>query len=381
MRIAHICPLVGEQPGGSERYVTNLSSHQAENNDVSIYTTTCHREREGTFREGDVTIHRFYSPFKIWNIDTVSFILMHLLKSNAEIYHIHSYLYSVSFQGVLAKLLRQRKGILHLHGGIGPLPYSSGFLKRFVKNAFDASIGSFVIKNCDIVASVSHNDLEYVSSRYKIPPDRLAHLPNAVDVLKFRYEPSIPDTRDPLVLLYIGDFEPWKGLNLILHWLQKKSHYGGRDITMRFVGQGTLETKILENKRILDMKDNGVRIELLGAKPHSEIHRVLKSADALILPSYWEGLPTVLLEAMATGTPVISTPVGDIPRLIQDRITGLLIDRSISSLDAAVSKIIDSEHFLREMTLRARNLVATSYSFSSVSALAEKYYSRVVDYA
>ena len=62
MKIAHICPFVGEQMGGSERYVCNLSKQQSKDHDVHIYTTTQILEKVGTSHSDGITIHRFYSP-------------------------------------------------------------------------------------------------------------------------------------------------------------------------------------------------------------------------------------------------------------------------------------------------------------------------------
>ncbi|MDF1541068.1 MAG: hypothetical protein P1Q69_19380, partial [Candidatus Thorarchaeota archaeon] len=87
MHIAHVCPFVGEQYGGSERFVVNISKYQAKENDVHIYTTTRYIDCVGTRVIDGITIHRLYSPASIWNVEPISFALRRIANSKADIYH------------------------------------------------------------------------------------------------------------------------------------------------------------------------------------------------------------------------------------------------------------------------------------------------------
>ncbi len=77
----------------------------------------------------------------------------------------------------------------------------------------------------------------------------------------------------------------------------------------------------------------------VGPKPHDEVLEMLKRMDALILPSYSEGFPLVVLEAMACGLPIISTPVGSVPDMIDDDGGVLIKLRDSDSIKDAVEKI------------------------------------------
>ena len=99
MRVAHVCPFVGEQMGGSERYVFNLSKAQSHKHDVHIYTTTKYANKVGTSITNGVNIHRIYSPIVIWNVNPMVFALRYFAKSMPDILHIHSHLYIfITFQ-------------------------------------------------------------------------------------------------------------------------------------------------------------------------------------------------------------------------------------------------------------------------------------------
>ena len=89
------------------------------------------------------------------------------------------------------------------------------------------------------------------------------------------------------------------------------------------IGDGPLMDKIKEFRDANHLQEN---IILTGWINHNDLPRYLNEFKLLILPSYTEGLPNVILEAMACGTPVITTNVGAIPDIIQDEHTGFIMD-------------------------------------------------------
>ena len=266
--------------------------------------------------------------------------------------------------------------LLQLHGGVGPPPYRTTFLKRTMKRIYDSSLAPFILRNSDVIASVSSQDLQYLISHYNISNGKLRHVPNCVDIDEFRFS-GRDLRRDEPVLLYIGDLERWKGLNLIYEWLLKENKTPAHHFTFRFVGQGSLYSKLEHLKRSIDAKQNGIKVELLGQKAHSEIPRIMANSDALVLPSYWEGLPTVVLEAMAAGLPVVATPVGDIPILLKNGENGLLIRRNVESLDSALHYVLNRDPKLGILARGARRLVEAQYNIGCVYNTLNSIYSEI----
>jgi glycosyltransferase involved in cell wall biosynthesis len=103
----------------------------------------------------------------------------------------------------------------------------------------------------------------------------------------------------------------------------------------------------------------------------------MRNADALVLPSYWEGVPTVVLEAMASGIPVISTRVGDVPNFITHLENGLLIDRTLGSFEKAVSTVLNDASTVELITHNARRLVEMEFSIARVSQGIEAIYAEI----
>jgi glycosyltransferase involved in cell wall biosynthesis len=376
MKIAHICPFMGEQLGGSERYVFNLSKKQSMEHDVHVYTTTHHLRRSGTHRLNDITAHRFYSPLNIWNINPLAFMLKSLSNSECDVFHIHSYLYSTSNQAVLAKILKRKKALLQIHGGIGAPPYGTSWFKRTVKQLYDLSLGRFTIESSDIVASVSQRDLRLLSMHFSVPEDSIRYIPNAIDTELFRPANRERDS-EARTLLYVGDLERWKGIDTLIEWITKWDGQDGRELKVRFVGQGTYYSRLLDLQERLLKGNDGAKIEVVGQRPHREIPALMQEASALILPTRWEGMPTVVLEAMASGIPVITTRAGDIPSLIEDMKTGLLIDRSFDSFKDSIRTVFENRRKVREIVRNARSVSESRFSFSRVCEIVSALYSEI----
>lgn len=378
LRISHVCPFVGEQMGGSERYVSTLSKVQSKSHDVSVFTTTNHLDRVGQSENNGITIHRSYTPATIWNINPLTYMLPALVKNESDVFHIHSHLYLTSNQAVLAKLMKKRRALLHLHGGVGSPPYRVSWPKMVAKRVYGSTLGKFTIKNSNIIASVSQTDLEKIAIAYSIPRKRLCYIPNAVDTDKFK--PRANNKQDERTLLFIGDLEPWKGIGSLINWIQS-GDWPNDCFNLRVVGKGTYLPYLLALQEKLSKKANGVSLEVLGPRNHREIPGILNESSALVLPSYWEGLPTVILEAMASGVPVISTRVGDVPKLIEHRKNGFLIDRSFASFQESVKSLFDEDSLIRRIINNARRLVEHEYCLARVRQITDNAYNSVLSHA
>ena len=244
------------------------------------------------------------------------------------------------------------------------------------KKFYDTTLGRFTIKNSNLIASVCQQDLNYISNNYSISEDRLRYIPNAVDTMMFRPTENNGSERD---FLYVGDLEKWKGVGLLLKWIStyiRDSNNPG--FTLRFVGQGSLSTAIQKFTNTRLFCESQVKIEVMGPKNHKEVVDIMRSSSALILPSYWEGMPTVLLEAMASGIPAISTPVGGVPELIDHMKTGILINHSYKSFCQAITTVIEDRKKVHEISKNARDLIVREFSIDRVANLLKDTYTELL---
>lgn len=169
------------------------------------------------------------------------------------------------------------------------------------------------------------NDLARELHQYDIARDNAVVIYNGVDAELF-YPQSIDAARHALglpsersILLYVGNLKASKGIfDLLNAFSSLPSNIQGHLV---FVGEGP-EKKAL-NRRVTDM-GLGEHVTLVGGKPHDELGRWMAAADALVLPSHAEGVPNVVLEALACGTPVVATAVGGTPEVLPS-FAGLLV--------------------------------------------------------
>ena len=109
------------------------------------------------------------------------------------------------------------------------------------------------------------------------------------------------------------------------------------DVELSFVGDG--EARQVLQKTALELGVNA-RVRFIGRRPHGELRTFMNAADVLVLPSHAEGIPNVLLEAMACGCPVVATRVGGIAEIVPDECGELIAVRQPAALARAICNVI-----------------------------------------
>jgi glycosyltransferase involved in cell wall biosynthesis len=122
---------------------------------------------------------------------------------------------------------------------------------------------------------------------------------------------------------------------------------------------------------------------LEGAVNQDAIRQFYASADAFVLASFAEGIPVVLMEAMAMELPCVATWVNGVPELIRDQIDGLLVPPSdTGQLKLAIERLLDDEQLRRRLGQSARRRVVEHYNLhTNVDRLSEVFHRRLVENA
>ena len=146
------------------------------------------------------------------------------------------------------------------------------------------------------------------------------------------------------------------------------------DVHLVVVGDGPLRAQVHAAVAASPARD---RVHLLGLAPHDEVPAHLRHADVFVLPSQYEELGSVLVEAMASGLPVVANRVGGIPALVRDGVTGRLVERGdVAGLAAALTDALTDRRTTRRTREAARAHVDTAYSWP---VLAERVHDVYVD--
>jgi glycosyltransferase involved in cell wall biosynthesis len=149
---------------------------------------------------------------------------------------------------------------------------------------------------------------------------------------------------DSFSLLFVGTLERRKGITVLFDALAKLDHRMPLEVFLAGIGPSESELRGLAGTHPF-----AGSIHWLGAVEHGALADLYCAADAFVLPSFAEGTPTVMLEAMASGTPAIVTRVGGVPDVIEHGRNGLLFDPGD---DAALKELI--EQLVADRTLGPR---------------------------
>ena len=170
---------------------------------------------------------------------------------------------------------------------------------------------------------------------------------------------TLPLNNRPSLIGYIGRLSPEKGVLQLVRALPAilRDH---KDLRVCIGGAGQLKEGIETSLQAEEISD---RIDLPGWISHDELPHYFNRFRLLILPSYTEGLPNIMLEAMACGTPVLATPVGAIPDVIQDGITGFIMENN--SPECIAENVIRALNHanLPQIAENGRKFVEEHYSF------------------
>jgi glycosyltransferase involved in cell wall biosynthesis len=143
----------------------------------------------------------------------------------------------------------------------------------------------------------------------------------------------------PLEILNVGRAVPVKGQSLLIEALGELARRG-IDARLTIVGDGPQAPELRELARRLGVTD---RVEFAGAVGQDAILGFYERADVFATPSFAEGLPVVLMEAMATGLPVVATRIAGVPELVEEGVSGLLVTPGrVDELAAALERLIRS---------------------------------------
>lgn len=202
----------------------------------------------------------------------------------------------------------------------------------------------------------------------RLPGDRVITIPTAVDTQKCRRRCKPAEARsqlglptdDRVVIGAVGRLAEQKGYPYLLEAVALLSD-DYPDLTVALAGDGPSRPSLIEQARSLKIAD---RVHFLGFR--ADVQPVLDASDIFALPSLWEALPLALLEAMATGLPVVGTTVAGVPEVIVPGETGYLVPpRDIRAFAESLRPLLDSRDLRQRMGQAGRERVIRFYNEAS----------------
>jgi glycosyltransferase involved in cell wall biosynthesis len=193
------------------------------------------------------------------------------------------------------------------------------------------------------------------------PRARLLTVPSQVDTARFHPPVTAPARLGPARLLVVALLRPVKGVEYLLHALAIVR--ARRPVALDVAGDGPNRPELEALARRLGLQD---AVRFLGRQSASRIAELMRGADLLVVPSLSENLPVVIIEAQATGLPVVASDVGGVRELVDERSGQLVPAADPAALAAAIEAVLarPTAYDRTAISIRAKE----SFGFEAIGA-------------
>jgi glycosyltransferase involved in cell wall biosynthesis len=352
MKILHLISSKGFF--GAENVVVNLAKEQKKNLDVCVGVF---RDRREPHTEVAIEAERNGIKTEIFDcagkIDIMTIKNIRKTIKEKEIDIVHSHGYKSNIYGILASRKTKVKSIATCHNWSMTDPK----MRKY------RHLDLFFMKKFDKIVAVSNRLKEQIESS-GVKPDKISVIDNGVDIRQFvceeydsLFKKKIGANNSKSIICSIGRLVQEKGFFHLLKAFKdiKKSI---PDTRLLIVGDGPLKEAL--GKAALEL---GISEKVTFAGIRNDISKILAITDIFVMASLDEGLPMVLLEAMAAKKPVVATRVGAIPDIIEDGQSGILVASGNElELSFAVSGLLLDKHKVDCLAEEGLKMIQEKYS-------------------
>ncbi len=294
----------------------------------------------------------FFYPFKL-----ASFIK----SQNIDVIHAHNS--TAWFYSVFAGIITQR-----------PLVYTEH--DRSFPSSFKIRTLHFLFSKRSKVVAVS-NAIKKELKRFEWVRD-VQVIFNGIDEKHFsplskeekmKHRENMGFSRDDVLLINVGRMDRLKNQSVLLRVLKKLPV----QTKLLLVGDGENYQKLKDKTKIWGLED---RVFFFGKR--RDVNKLLRISDIFVFPSLSEGLPLAIIEAMASGLPIVASDVGGIPELVKEKVNGFLIKpTSFNSIEKAIFNLINNSSLKEEMGRNSERLFKESFTLSSMCKAYMEIYQKV----
>ncbi len=303
-----------------------------------------------------------------WDWQVATNLLQVCRRERVAIWHGHDY--KSNALGLLLRRFWPMRLVTTVHG----------WVKQTCRTPLYYKIDKLCLPRFDAVLCVSDDLRDHCVAR-GVPADRCSLIENGIDTVEYsRPESSAKNraanVRSRFVIGAVGRLSEEKGFDILIRSVHRLVQ-DGVNVELRIAGDGDAKSGLQRLITELGVSD---RVQLVGHV--ADTRGFYDAIDVFALSSRREGLPNVVLEALAMEVPVVATRVNGVPRLIRDGATGILVEPdSVDALAGGLTRILDDQDLRGNMAAAGRREVESNYSFTArmekVRAVYDRLLSRV----
>ncbi len=361
--------------GGVERRIIETTKRLQPQADISIYSGT----KAGFKEPATINAINFvpcYSTDRIFPLDNWFFnrsLTKKAANLNADIFEAHA-VSGYGFPKTLKKLGINKPFVHTIHGVLADeyeQAKKNGYpsFRDRIANYFMhrlAELEKKTAKDASLVVTISNYSLEKIQQHYDVDVSKVRIVPNGVDIEKFKPTENATAIKqrfglgsEPCVL-FVGSLIPRKGLPILIE-AAKKIVKQKSDTKFLIVGEGPLRPQLTLSLESANLSGN---FRFLGNLKDDVLIAVYNCSDVFVLPSIQEGQGIVLLEAQASGKPIVGFDVGGINEAVRSGETGLLVNRGSSDeLANALLRFLSDKSLREKMGANGRRFVAENFTW------------------
>lgn len=362
------------------RFVLDLAAHMTDEFDITVLAPAAPGAKSREVLDGVKVIRYHYFPIHKWETLCYPGAIVPRIKEKKIRALLVPFLFA-SLYFHLMKLL-PHYDIVHAHWLIPQGIVQSFFRKPYIVTGHGGDVVSLnkgIIRMLKVRCLKKAKQVTVVSEHLKNKVQELAPEINpkvismGVDASKFGRQHYVPDyfgQGEKKVVLFVGRLAEKKGVTYLIEAMRHV------DALLAIAGDGSLKKELERQGKDVDKMVGWNKVKFLGAKTHEELKAIYASADVFVCPSITakggdqEGFGLVMLEAMASGLPVVASNSGGIPQLIKDGVNGFLCEeKSAAQITDAISKLLNDEK-LRKSVLVESGKTIKEYDYC---AIAERY--------
>jgi glycosyltransferase involved in cell wall biosynthesis len=356
--------------GGITTAVNNLMGSNLKNEyDLRLVTNSNHRPMN---KKGVIDLH---------NIISAIIIIYELVK---EIYFFRPNIVQVETAGeigflkqsiyILISRLLHCKVIVSLHCANDAEPLTEFYKHSRISRWYCC----YVLRRCQMIKLLSSKWRNSFTNRWGIDSEKIICIQNCLDN-EFPWGTALSHSLrlESIMIVSVGSVGERKGSYLLIEAIRRMSDVG-INASLFLVGPEERNGGILALQEAARLGGVENRVHLLGGQTREHTLEILSKADVFALPSYAEGMPYSIIEALAIGCPVVASDVGAISDIIRNEETGLLIEAgNVEQLYDALCRMAEDGNIRANLSVQGNKYACKEFSINKLESLLRSVYEKI----